>query len=135
LAAACSDFSGQVIVLAVGLYRGATGIDDSQVDNADITFYVGHGTLRSSPSPAPTICFTPMPRTPGETAIRMDVLPFLRRAAVFRSRRRGLGPLGPQLQRSAHPDGFSSLAYAGTGFPAGFALNMLGFVFIPHIPS
>jgi hypothetical protein len=109
-----------------------TGIDDSQVDNADIVFYVGHGNPEVITFTGTGHLFYPdAPHAWGNRDqewmcfLSCDVLQFSDSAGNVWSR------WGPNFNGLHILTGFSSLAYAGTGFPAGFALNMLGFVFIP----
>jgi len=121
--------------LAVGLHRGANGIDDSQVDNADIVFYVGHGNPEVITFTVPTICITPTPRTPGETTIRNGCASFPATCWSFPTPPERVDRWGLTSTVCTSLTGFSSLAYAGTGIPRRLCLNMLGFVFSPHIPS
>jgi Family of unknown function (DUF6345) len=109
-----------------------TGIDDSQVDNADIVFYVGHGNPEVITFTGTGHLFYPdAPHAWGNRDqewmcfLSCDVLQFSDSAGNVWSR------WGPNFNGLHILTGFSSLAYAGTGFPAGFAFNMLGFVFSP----
>jgi hypothetical protein len=109
-----------------------TGIDDSQVDNADIVFYVGHGNPEVITFTGTDNLFYPdAPHAWGNRDqewmcfLSCDVLQFSDSAGDVWSR------WGPNFNGLHILTGFSSLAYAGTGFPAGFALNMLGFVIFP----
>ncbi len=108
------------------------GIDNAQVDNADITLYIGHGnpeviTFTSTGN----LYYTDAPQAWGDLDqewmcfLSCEVLQFSDPAGNVWDR------WGPNFNGLHILTGFSSLAYAGTGFPAGFALNMLGFVFLP----
>ena len=111
-----------------------TGIDDSQVDNADIVFYVGHGNPQVITFTGTGNLYYPdAPHAWGNhdqewmCFLSCDVLEFSNSAGNVWSR------WGPNFNGLHILTGFSSLAYAGTGFPASFALNMLGyFVFPSH---
>lgn len=109
-----------------------TGIDSSEVDNADITLYIGHGNPEVITfTGTPNLYYPDAPKSWGDRDdewlcfLSCDVLEFSDSAGNVWSR------WGPNFNGLHILTGFSSLAYAGTGFPAGFALNMLGFFTIP----
>ena len=109
-----------------------TGIDDSQVDNADIVFYVGHGNPEVITFTGTGNLYYPdAPHAWGNRDqewmcfLSCDVLQFSDSAGNVWSR------WGPNFDGLHVLTGFSSLAYAGTGFPGSFALNMLGFFVLP----
>jgi hypothetical protein len=108
------------------------GIEAAQVDNADITLYIGHGNPQVITFTATgNLFYTDAPQAWGDLDqewmcfLSCDVLQFSDPAGDVWDR------WGPNFNGLHILTGFSSLAYAGTGFPAGFALNMLGFLFLP----
>jgi len=109
-----------------------TGIDSYEVDNADITLYIGHGNPEVITfTGTPNLYYPDAPKSWGDhddewlCFLSCDVLEFSDAAGNVWSR------WGPNFNGLHILTGFSSLAYAGTGFPGGFALNMLGFFTIP----
>jgi hypothetical protein len=109
-----------------------TGINNVQVDNADITLYIGHGNPEVITfTGTPNLYYPDAPQAWGNVDqewmcfLSCDVLQFSDPAGEVWSR------WGPNFNGLHILTGFSSLAYAGTGFPGSFALNMLGFMFLP----
>jgi Family of unknown function (DUF6345) len=108
------------------------GIDDYEVDNADIVLYIGHGnpvvfTFTGGPGPSPTTLFyNDAPRAWGDLdqewlcLLSCDVLEFDDPNGNVWQR------WGPNFDGLHILTGFHSLAGAGTGFPGTFAMNMLG---------
>jgi len=108
------------------------GIDNYEVDNADITLYSGHGNPEVITFTGTGNLYYPdAPHAWGDLDqewmcfLSCDVLQFSDPGGEVWDR------WGPSFNGLHILTGFSSLAYAGTGFPGGFAVNMLGFAFLP----
>jgi hypothetical protein len=109
-----------------------SGIDNAQVDNADITLYIGHGNPEVITFTGTGNLYYPdAPQAWGDLDqewmcfLSCDVLQFSDPGGAVWDR------WGPNFNGLHILTGFSSLAYAGTGFPGGFAFNMLGFLIFP----
>jgi hypothetical protein len=109
-----------------------TGIDELEVDNADITFYVGHGnptvlTFTGGPGPSPgTLFYNEATKSLGN---HYGQWLCLLSCEVLQEDWSGLKPWdrwGPNFDGLHSLLGFSSLAWPGTGFPRYFSRNMLG---------
>lgn len=117
------------------------GINNSQVDNADITLYIGHGnptvfTFTGGPGPDPTTLFyNEASHSWGNNdqewlcLLSCEVLQFDWNGHNVWQR------WGPNFDGLHILVGFSSLAQAGTGFPGAFAFKMLGGPFGLFPPS
>jgi hypothetical protein len=119
------------------------GIDDYEVDNADITLYIGHGnpvvfTFTGGPGPNPaTLFYNDAPHSWGGwdaewlCLLSCEVLQYDWNGLKAWQR------WGPNFDGLHSLLGFSSPAYAGTGFPGSFSKNMLGSLFQipPLFPS
>jgi hypothetical protein len=113
------------------------GINNWEVDNADITLYIGHGnpfvfTFTGGPGPSPTTLFyNQATKSWGNNdeewlaLLSCEVLEFNSGGLNVWQR------WGPNFDGLHTLLGFSSLAYAGTGFPFSFAANMLNWPFNP----
>jgi len=116
------------------------GINNWEVDNADITLYIGHGnptvfTFTGGPGPSPTTLFY---NEAGHSWGNNDEEWLcLLSCEVLQYDWNGLKAWqrwGPNFDGLHSLCGFSSLAYAGTGFPFSFAQGMLGWPFLPWTP-
>jgi hypothetical protein len=119
------------------------GINDFEVDNADITLYIGHGnptvfTFTGGPGSNPTtLFFNEAGHSWGNydaewlCLLSCDVLQYDWNGLKAWQR------WGPNFDGLHTLLGFSSPAYPGTGFPSRFAQNMLGSLFQipPKFPS
>jgi hypothetical protein len=108
------------------------GINDFEVDNADITLYIGHGnpvvfTFTGGPGPDANNLFY---NEAGKSWGNFDAeWMCLLSCEVLQQDWNGLKAWqrwGPNFDGLHSLLGFSSLAYAGTGFPGNFSRNMLG---------
>jgi hypothetical protein len=119
------------------------GINDFEVDNADITLYIGHGnptvfTFTGGPGPNPTTLFyNEATQSWGNwdeewlCLLSCEVLQYDWNGLKAWQR------WGPNFDGLHSLFGFSSLAWPGTGFPKWFAQNMLGSLLQlpPQFPS
>lgn len=116
------------------------GIAPYEVNDADITLYIGHGnptvfTFTGGPGPNPTTLFF---NDPGASWGSFDEQWLgLLSCEVLANDWNGLTAWqrwGPNFNGLHSLLGFSSLAYAGTGFPFTFATSMLGWPPFPLLP-
>jgi hypothetical protein len=114
-----------------------TGINDLEVDNADITLYIGHGnptvfTFTGGPGPSPTTLFyNEATKFWGNHDAEWLCL---LSCEVLQYDWNGLKPWqrwGPNFDGLHSLFGFSTDAGAGTGFPYSFALGITGFPLVP----
>ena len=117
-----------------------TGINNYEVDNADMTLYIGHGnptviTFTGGPGPDPTtLFFNEATHAWGNLDqewmcfLSCDVLEFNNSYGNVWQR------WGPNFDGLHILTGFASPAGAGTGFPFTYANQLLGFIFQPPLP-
>jgi hypothetical protein len=117
-----------------------TGYNNYEVDNADITLYIGHGnptviTFTGGPGPGPeNLFFNEATHSWGN--LDQEWMCFLSCEVLEYTNAYGNAwqRWGPDFDGLHILTGFESLAWPGTGFPATFAYELLGFVYQPPLP-
>lgn len=117
-----------------------TGVNNYEVDNADITLYIGHGnptviTFTGGPGPGPeNLFFNEATHSWGN--LDQEWMCFLSCEVLEYNNAYGNAwqRWGPEFDGLHILTGFESLAWPGTGFPATFAYQLLGFGIQPPLP-